>query len=134
MNFFLKSMKFILYSFYPMYIFNNLWVTSRNIYARHWGSERSMWEIIYVWWLYTWCLSYSTKPSRFNQWRIKWRISVKNGARNPLSLFSNKYFYFYTKLVKDFGVSILFTIMQSEILKVINVSPSQLHPNGCAFI
>lgn len=47
---------------------------------------------------------------------------------------SNKYFYFYLGVIEDFRIRIPFTDFESDLLKTLNVAPSQLHPNGWGFI
>ncbi|MCH83583.1 hypothetical protein A2U01_0004409 [Trifolium medium] len=44
------------------------------------------------------------------------------------------YFYMYTNLVQVLNLWLPFTDFESLMLKTLNVAPSQLHPNGWAFI
>lgn len=45
----------------------------------------------------------------------------------------NNYFYFYPDIIEDSGVGILFTIFKFELLRILNVTPFQLHHNIWAF-
>lgn len=47
---------------------------------------------------------------------------------------AGKYFYFYSRVIEDFNICIPFTNFESNLLKTLNVTPSQLHPNGWGFI
>lgn len=47
---------------------------------------------------------------------------------------SNKYFYFYSGVIEDFKVHFPFTNFESNLLKTLNIDPSQLRPNGWGFI
>jgi hypothetical protein len=44
------------------------------------------------------------------------------------------YFYKYTKVMEALNLSLPFTDFGLAILNVLNVSPTQLHPNGWAFV
>lgn len=46
----------------------------------------------------------------------------------------NEYFYFYLGVIEDFKICIPSTDFESDLLKTINVVPSQLRPNGWDFI
>lgn len=47
---------------------------------------------------------------------------------------SDDYFYFYTGVIKDFKVYILFTDFESNLLKTLNIANSLLRPNNLSFI
>lgn len=42
---------------------------------------------------------------------------------------SDKYFYFYSGVIEDFKVHFPFTDFEFDLLKTLNIAPSQLHPN-----
>ncbi|CAJ2653064.1 unnamed protein product [Trifolium pratense] len=44
------------------------------------------------------------------------------------------YFYLYTGVIQPLSIWLPFTPFEAEILKVLNVAPTQLHPNSWAFI
>ncbi|CAJ2679794.1 unnamed protein product [Trifolium pratense] len=44
------------------------------------------------------------------------------------------YFYLYTNVIQPLNIWLPFTAFEAEMLKVINVAPTQLHPNSWAFI
>lgn len=47
---------------------------------------------------------------------------------------SDEYFYFYLGVAEDFKIRIPFTEFEFDLLKTINIAPSQLRPNGWDFI
>lgn len=47
---------------------------------------------------------------------------------------SGEYFYFYLGVIEDFKICIPFTYFESDLLKTLNIAPSQLRPNGRGFI
>jgi hypothetical protein len=47
---------------------------------------------------------------------------------------SQEGFYMYSCVLADSGVRILFTGFKCEVLKTINMTPSQIHPNSWAYI
>ncbi|PNX59991.1 hypothetical protein L195_g051700, partial [Trifolium pratense] len=47
---------------------------------------------------------------------------------------SPDYFYLYTNVVQLLNIWLPFTSFEAEMLKVLNVAPTQLHPNSWAFI
>lgn len=47
---------------------------------------------------------------------------------------SDEYFYFYSGVIEDFKIYIPFTDFESDLLKTLNIAPSQLRPNGWGFI
>lgn len=47
---------------------------------------------------------------------------------------SDEYFYFYSGVIEDFKIRILFTDFESNLLKTLNICPSQLCINGWDFI
>lgn len=46
----------------------------------------------------------------------------------------DEYFYFYSEVIEDFKVCIPFTDFESDLLKTLNITPSQLRSNGWGFI
>lgn len=46
----------------------------------------------------------------------------------------DEYFYFYSWIIEDFMICIPFTYFKSDLLKTLNVAPSQLRPNNWDFI
>jgi hypothetical protein len=44
------------------------------------------------------------------------------------------YFYMYTKVMQALNLSLPFTDFELAILNALNVAPTQLHPNGWAFV
>ncbi|PNX58907.1 hypothetical protein L195_g059421, partial [Trifolium pratense] len=44
------------------------------------------------------------------------------------------YFYLYTNVIQPLNIWLPFTTFEAEMLKVLNVAPTQLHPNSWAFI
>lgn len=43
-------------------------------------------------------------------------------------------FNFYLGMIEDFKTLILFTDFEPDLLKILNIAPSQLHSNGWGFI
>ena len=46
---------------------------------------------------------------------------------------SDEYFYFYSGVIEDFKIRIPFTDFESDLLKTLNITPSQLRLNGKGF-
>lgn len=46
----------------------------------------------------------------------------------------DEYFYFNSEVIEDFNIHIPFTDFESDLLKTLNIVPSQLHLNGWGFI
>jgi hypothetical protein len=44
------------------------------------------------------------------------------------------YFYMYSKVMENLNLSFPFTDFEIEMLNALNVAPTQLHPNGWAFV
>jgi hypothetical protein len=44
------------------------------------------------------------------------------------------YFYMYSKVMENLNLSLPFTDFEIEMLNALNVAPTQLHPNGWAFV
>jgi hypothetical protein len=44
------------------------------------------------------------------------------------------YFYMYTKVMENLNLSLPFTDFELVLLNALNVGPTQLHPNGWAFV
>jgi hypothetical protein len=44
------------------------------------------------------------------------------------------YFYMYTKVMENLNLSLPFIDFELAIMNVLNVAPTQLHPNGWAFV
>ena len=47
---------------------------------------------------------------------------------------SEEFFYFYPSILEDFSVRIPFTDFEVDVLKTVNIAPSQLRPNSWGFI
>ena len=47
---------------------------------------------------------------------------------------SEEFFYFYPSILEDFNIRIPFTDFEVDVLRTINIAPSQLHPNSWAFM
>lgn len=47
---------------------------------------------------------------------------------------SDKYYYFYLEVIQDFKIHIHFTNFESDLLKTLNIAPSQFRPNDRGFI
>lgn len=52
---------------------------------------------------------------------------------HPLGV-EDEYLYFYTKVIEDFGVDILFTLVEPLILKIMNIVPLQGACNIKSFV
>lgn len=54
--------------------------------------------------------------------------------RKPPGGGSGGYLYFYTRVIEDFRVDINLTLLQADVLKIVNITPSPLHKNNWAFV
>lgn len=43
---------------------------------------------------------------------------------------SDEYFNFYSRVIEDFKIRIPFSDFEYDLLKTLNITPSQIHPNS----